>query len=104
MLSADEILKFMEFFRGSSKAFMEQQSHGGYIPSDRLLEADDIKAHLKGSKTVGAYLIEPVENTVNFLALDIDIKNPKILRRLLEACQEMGIKQHQILTEDSGNK
>jgi len=58
MLNANEIQTYMSFFKGSSKAFMEQQSNGGYFPNDRPLEEADIKDHLEGHKTVGAYLID----------------------------------------------
>lgn len=104
MLNANEIQVFMNLFKGSSKAFMEQQSNGGYFPQDRPLEEADIQDHLKGDKTLGIYLVEPELNTVNFLALDIDKRDKALLRALFEAAFEIGIKDNQVLIEDSGNK
>jgi hypothetical protein len=98
----DKVKLFRLYFRGREDTFAEQTS-SGYIRVVRLISDTDILSHLTGSKSYGIYTIIPPDKTY-FLMLDIDNKDLIYVERLNKACIKAGIKQEQLLPEDTGGR
>ncbi|MFQ5977937.1 MAG: hypothetical protein ACE5OZ_07410 [Candidatus Heimdallarchaeota archaeon] len=100
-------------FSGRERVFAKQHAKGtGYSPEKREITPQDIIQHLKGERTVGAYLVKQ-DNIVSFGCLDVDVPagfkindqnraKTRAISLALKGCAEkLGIP---ILLEDSGNK
>ena len=67
-LTAEQIMKI---FMHRKDVFATQQNSGAYFPTKRPITIQDIKNHLLGVTTVGAYCLTP-DNNVAWACVDID--------------------------------
>ena len=70
ILTINEI-KTLFFHR--KDVFALQQTNGAYFPEKKNITNNDIKEHLEGTKTIGAYCLDH-DNTVKWACIDLDVK------------------------------
>jgi hypothetical protein len=95
---------FRDYFKGRTDVFAEQRQDGSYFTVERELLVSDITEHLEGQRTLGIYPIFSQNSLVNFLVIDIDIKDFTLVQRVVKACLKLGIPKDAVLLEDSGCK
>ena len=83
--------------------FAEQQKSGAYFPTRRPITLEDLKEHILGVKTIGAYCLDK-DNTVKWACVDLDDKeNPKLLLSEAEAIYNL-FPEYERMLEFSGRK
>jgi len=72
-----QLEKFANLFSGRegihAAQWIDSTGRTGYFPAKGEITAELIKEHLQGNITIGVY-VSRVDNTVNFLSFDIDLK------------------------------
>ncbi len=122
--SDEEVVHILQYFQGRegvyARQWVDRRGHTGYQPVHAPLTPDVFRRHLRGDITVGVYPIR-VDNTVFFIAWDIDInksvlkryrRNPSRLAELTRATHDAAARIHTwletqgipALIEDSGYK
>jgi P4 family phage/plasmid primase-like protien len=99
---------FKQFFLHRIDDFIIQ-IHSGYKRAKRPLKDQDIIDHLAGVETIGAYLIDPKDNTVLHLVLDIDFENfasidKQVMKQVTTTFKSLGINENQTRIEFSGRR
>lgn len=97
-----------KLFVNRTDDYAEQQEDGTYRRVGRALTRDDIDEHLKGSRTIGVYSINPQDQTVKWICWDIDTLDPENVKGAIKGIHDR-IKAHQLrleatLVEFSGSK
>ena len=68
------------------------QTSRGYVRVEAPLTREVLEAHLRGEKTVGAYQLNPADNTVKYLCFDLDpekLEDPReAAEKIIKACFE----------------
>ena len=68
------------------------QTSRGYVRVEEPLTREVLEAHLRGEKTVGAYQLNPADNTVKYLCFDLDpekLEDPReAAEKIIKACFE----------------
>jgi len=81
------------------------QTSWGYVRVEAPLTREVLEAHLQGEKTVGAYQLNPADNTVKYLCFDLDpekLENPKeAAERIIKVCFEKPDGKHPRIWEHS---
>lgn len=81
------------------------QTNQGYIRVDDPLTPKVVNAHLRGEKTIGAYQLNPADNTVKYLCFDLDpekLGDPKdASERIIKVCTEKPDGEHPRVWEHS---
>ena len=113
----------LRIFKSRTGVFAQQSKTGknwGSFPVRKELSIDDMRAHLKGEKTLGIYVTD-INNTSTLMVMDLDIRKPYMggytnspeerrrlnlllkesVRQLVNICTDAGIIP---LIEVSGNK
>ena len=72
-----DVKTFRDLFVHRDDVYSVQRPNGAYSPERVVLEDVDIEAHLGGTRTIGLYQLKPVENTIKWAVLDIDILKDK---------------------------
>lgn len=101
-MNSNNLKLFKSYFRGREDTFAEQ-TNSGYSRIAREFTDQDLLAHLTGQKSYGIYTVIP-PNKTHFLLWDIDHRDLFYLEKIKEASIKVGIKQEQLLLEDSGGK
>ena len=74
------------------------QTSRGYVRIEEPLTKDVVECHLKGEKTIGAYQLNPRDNTTKVLVFDIDpehLENPKkAVKKIVKVCFEKPDEKH----------
>lgn len=85
--STSDLKKFINIFSGREGVFATQwidnRGKVGYLPQKGVIKEKDVLLHLKGEITLGIY-ISRIDNTVNFLVIDIDIKKSYLEKNITE--------------------
>lgn len=68
----NELEAFMRLFINRTDTYAKQRSDGLYIRVQKPLTIDVLKRHLNHEETVGAYQINPNDNTVKWICFDVD--------------------------------
>ena len=81
------------------------QTSWGYVRVEAPLTREVLEAHLQGEKTVGAYQLNPADNTVKYLCFDLDpekLENPKeAADKIIKVCFEKPDGKHPRVWEHS---
>jgi|APSaa5957512622_1039677.scaffolds.fasta_scaffold00050_21 hypothetical protein len=64
---------FKQLFVHRADIYSVQSPKGMYFPVKEEIDDEIINAHLKGEQTVGLYQLIPIENTIKWAVLDIDV-------------------------------
>ncbi len=85
--SSSDLKKFIKIFSGREGVFATQwidnRGRVGYLPQRGNIKEKDVLSHLKGDITLGVY-VSRLDNTVNFLVIDIDIKKNYLEKEINE--------------------
>jgi len=77
----EELIDVLErLFVNRADTYAVQREDGQYIRVNDPLTQDILRRHLAGEVTIGAYQIDPSDNTVRWLCFDVDpehVKDPK---------------------------
>lgn len=95
----EDIALYMRLFRGREDVFARQwadreQEKQGYVPIQRPLLADDVRAHLLGRKTYGIYLLTSDEKVWTGV-IDVDLV-PRLRNREEARKERDGIRREAI--------
>jgi len=75
--------KMLTLFFHRSDVFAEQKKGGWYCPVKRPATLEDVKRHLKGEITMGAYCLKQ-DNTVKWGCIDLDGTDQPLLKKQAE--------------------
>lgn len=65
-----------------------EQDEKGYHPVDHILKRSELESHLRGEKSLGHYLVSPVDDCVKLVAFDLDAR-----KALRDVDRDHGIKE-----------
>jgi len=65
---------FKKLFVHRSDVYAIQRPNGTYYPEHAQIDDAIIAAHLAGRQTIGLYQLKPIDNTIKWAVIDIDIK------------------------------
>ena len=69
-----DVKTFKKLFVHRSDVYAIQRPDGSYNPAKAQIDDLVIDSHLEGKQTIGLYQVMPVENTLTWAVVDIDIK------------------------------
>ncbi|QLG29994.1 hypothetical protein HUG10_20525 (plasmid) [Halorarum halophilum] len=104
---------YLDLFKTRDDCFAVQRMDGSYGPLNIEFEEKHVEQHINGERTYGQYLVDPVDNTVRFAAIDNDIDDDSNapLENALEAAVlekqralEFGLRDNQVWLEFSGRR
>jgi len=92
-----------DLFIHRKDVFAEQQESGAYFPTRRPITLKDLKEHILGLKTIGAYCLDK-DSTVTWACVDLDDKeNPEELLPEAESIYDL-FPEYSRMLEYSGRK